>query len=247
MDDKIAALRKTELFEKVSDDLLKKVASYTVTRRLQPGQVLFSEDEEAQGLYIIAEGELRSVRESAEGREQVLSTERAGAVLAVTPMFNGGKFYSTMVADTPATVLCIEKKHFQELCQEHPEFLWSLARILAHRVRHYSALVETLAFKNVDQRLAQHILTVARDRGVASGSGCVVELKLTRSEIASRLGSTREVVSRAFTHLQKSGLIQLEGRRLVIVPDMKALNAFAGADRPGRRLELPSELSSDLA
>lgn len=246
-DDKIAALRKTKLFERLSEQVLQKAARYATVRHVQPGQVVFSESEEAHGLYVIAEGELRSIRQNAEGREQVLSTERAGAILAVAPLFNSGKFYSTMIADTAASIVCLEKRHIEDLCREHPELLWSLARILAHRVRHYSELVETLAFKNVEQRLAQHLLAVARERGVRVGEGCVVELKLTRAEIASRLGTTREVVSRSFAHLQKSGLIQMDGRRLVTVPNMRALSAFAGTEREGSLSEPVSELPSDIA
>src|SRR5579875_1213598 len=95
--EKITALRKTKLFQHLSDQVLEKAARYATTRNLQPGQVLFSESEEAQGLYVIAEGELRSIRQSAEGREQVLSTERPGAILAVAPLFNSGRFYSTLI------------------------------------------------------------------------------------------------------------------------------------------------------
>ncbi len=247
MVDKIAALRKTELFGKLSDDLLRKIAGCATTRQLSSGQVLFSENEEALGLYVIAVGELRSIRQNLGGREQVLSTERAGAVLAAVPVFNGGNFFNTMIADTRAQVLCIEKSHMHELCREHTELLWNLARVLAHKVRHLAELVETLALRNVEQRVAEHLLTAARERGVRVGDGCVVELRLTRTQIASRLGSTREVVSRAFAHLHKSGLIQMQGRRLVTVPDMRALSAFAGAKPDAGPPHLISELSSEIA
>lgn len=247
MVDKIAALRKTELFGKLSDGLLRKIAGYATTRQLGPGQVLYSENEEALGLYVIAAGEVRSIRQNLGGREQVLSTERPGAVLAAVPVFNGGNFFSTVIADSPTQVLCIDKSLMHELCREHTELLWNLARVLAHKVRHYAELIETLALRNVEQRVAQHLLTAARERGVRVGNGCVVELRLTRGEIASRLGSTREVVSRAFAHLQKSRLIQMDGRRLVTVPDMDALSVFAGAKHDGAPAHLVSELSSEIA
>lgn len=70
---------------------------------------------------------------------------------------------------------------------------------------------------------------------------------MSRTELASRLGSAREVVSRAFTHLEKSGLIKMQGRRLVTVPDMRALSSFAGSERPLEEARLISELSSDIA
>ncbi len=245
--DKIAALRRTDLFGSLNDDLLKKIAALAIVRQLRRGQVLYSEHEEASGLYVVANGELRSIRQTAHGREQVLSTERAGAILATVPVFNGGTFFSTMIADANSQVLCIEKRHVHELCREHTELLWNLARVLAHKVRHYAELIETLALQNVEQRVARHLLTVARERGVRVGPGCVFELTLTRTEVASRLGSVREVVSRAFTHLEKSGLIHMEGRRLIAVPDMRALAAFAGAERQLGKANLVSDLSSEMA
>lgn len=244
--DKIAVLRDTELFGSLTDDVLKKIAGCAATRQLSRGRVLVSENDEASGLYVVTRGEIRSTRQNIGGREQVLSTERAGAVLAAVPVFNGGKFYSTLIADTKAEVLYIEKNQVHELCREHTELLWNLARVLGHIVRHHAELIETLALRNVEQRVAQHLLAVARERGVPIGDGCVFELTLTRTEIASRIGSTREVVSRALTHLHKSGLIQMEGRRLVTIPNMRALIASESAEQKLEKPKLISELSSEI-
>lgn len=243
--DKVAVLRKTELFGTLSNKVLTKIAALVITRELERDQVLCSEYDEASAVYVMAVGELRSIRQSAEGREQVLSTERSGAVLAAVPVFNGGKFYSTLIADRPSVVLAIEKHHIHNLCREHTELLWNLARVLAHKVRHYAQLIETLALRNVEQRVAEHVLTVAQERGVPVREGCIVELTLTRAEIANRIGSVREVVSRAFAQLQKSRLIELKGRRLVTIPNMRALRVAAGVRRHGDG-ELASDLSSEI-
>lgn len=244
--DKIAVLRKTPLFDGLSEDALRKIGAVATVRLLRRGQVLFSEHEEGSGLFVVIEGELRSVRQDPEGREQVLSTERSGAVLALAPVFNGGKFYSTMVANTPAEVLCIQTRHVHELCHQHTELLWNVARVMSHRVRRYAELIETLALRNVDQRLARYLHTIAHERGIQAGSAYVVELTLTRAELASHIGSAREVVSRALAHLQKQKLIELEGRRLVTVPNMQALAAFAGIVREPN-FEVPGDLSSEFA
>src|SRR5690349_11858988 len=88
--DKVAVLRKADLFANLTDDLLKKIAGLAVTRVLLANQLLYSEHDEASALFVVARGELRSIRQNLEGREQVLSTERPGAVLAAVPVFNGG-------------------------------------------------------------------------------------------------------------------------------------------------------------
>ena len=245
--DKVAALRNTDLFGSLAEGLLSKISGSAVVCQLSPEQVLYSEHEEAMALYVVASGELRSVRLSSEGREQVLSSERAGAILAAVPVFNGGKFYSTMIADSPSAVLSIEKHVVHRLCREHTELLWNLARVLAHKVRHCAELIESLALRNVEQRVAQHLLAIAQQRGVPLGQGRIVELNLTRTQIANRIGSAREVVSRAFTHLQEFGLIQMEGRRLVTVTNVAALRAFAGVEQTHDPEPPVAELSSEMA
>lgn len=245
--DKIATLQRSELFANLSHDLLNKMADSAMIRHLNRGEVLASEHEEASGIYVVARGELRSVRQARSGREQVLSTERVGSTLGVVPVFNGGKFYSTLIADTNTDVLFIAKRDLHQFCRDHTELLWNLARVMAHKVRHYAELIESLALLNVEQRVALYLVTTAHDRGVRSGDGCMVELTMTRTEIASRLGSVREVVSRAMTHLQEIGLVQFEGRRLVNIPDMQELRKFAGGPAEWEHAKLASEISSELA
>jgi CRP-like cAMP-binding protein len=245
--DKITALRNTELFANISESVLAQAAARAVIRHLQANEVLFSEHAQASGLYIVVDGELRSIRQNAKGREQVLSTERAGAILAATPVFNGGKFYCTTIADTPCHVLCIQTQDIHDLCHQHTELLWALAKLFAHKVRHYAALIETLALRNVDQRVAQHLLTACQERGKREGDACVVELNMTQAEMASRIGSTREVVCRALAHLESDALIQMRGKRTVRIPSMPALRKFAGILHDLDDPRIVSELSSDIA
>lgn len=245
--DKVTVLRNTALFGNLTEDLLKKIAGLAFTRSLRANQLLYSEQDEASALFVVARGELRSVRQNREGREQVLSTERPGAILAAVPVFNGGKFFSTMIADAPSEVLVLEKRQVHQLCREHTELLWNLARVLAHKVRHYAELIELLALHKVEQRVAQHLLTIARERGMSFGEGCIVELMLTRSQMASRLGSAREVVSRALAHLQNSGLIQMEGRRLVTIHNLQALSNFAGTKHGAEPATLVADVPSEIA
>lgn len=245
--DKIAALRKTELFAKISDPVVSEAASRSVVRRLKTGEILYSEHEEVSGLFIVAEGELRSIRQNARGREQVLSVEKPGAILSVAPVFNGRKYYSTAIANTDSYILCIETQNLHNLCREHPELLWSLTVVFAHRVRHYAELIETLALRNVDQRVAQYLLSLCGQQGKADGDSCRIEIAITQAEMASRIGSTREVVCRSLAHLEEDGLIQSHGPRVMQIPSMQALGNFAGVHHELEAPRVVSELSAEIA
>lgn len=245
--DKVTALRQTDLFGSLSGDVLEEIAALAVTRHISRGQILFSEHNEASNLYVVTRGEFRSIRQNLDGRQQVLSTQHPGDILAAVSVFNGGRLYSTVIAEARSEVLGIEKRHVRELCRKHTELLWNLAMLLARTVSRHADLIESLALRNVDQRVAQYLLMVAQERGVPVGEGCMVELTLTRTDIASRLGSAREVVSRAFTRLQNCGLIQMKGCRLVTVANMQALRAFGGMYSQTEKVRVISEPFSEMA
>jgi CRP/FNR family transcriptional regulator len=245
--DKIGALKKTELFSNLSDAVLSEVASHAISRQVRAGEVLFSEHDNASGVYVVVQGEFRSIRQNAKGREQVLSTERAGAVLAAASVFSGGKFHATTIAETDSQVICLDNRDIVHLCEEHPELLWAIATIFARKLRHYAELIETLALRNVDQRVAQYILTICQELGVNGNDTCTVEIKMTQTEMAGRIGSTREVVCRAMAHLQARDLVRMQGTRIISVPSVRALSKFAGVQHELDEPLVVSELSAEIA
>jgi CRP/FNR family transcriptional regulator len=225
--DKIAALRCTVLFSELDASTLHALARRAVERRFRKDEVLFVAGEEAHGLYVIVAGAVRAFRESVDGREQIIHVERAGATIAEVPVFDDGPFPSTVAAEEETTVLFIKKHDVRLLCLEHPEIALAALKVLAGRLRHTAALVEEISLREVSQRLARFLLAEARRKGVRREQGISVNLTLTNPQIAARIGTVREVVSRTLARLQQDGLLVIAGRRLLI-PDEQALAAFAG-------------------
>ena len=227
--DKIAALKSTSLFGELDDKTLRALAERAIERAYERDEVLFLAGEEARGLFCIVRGAVRAFRESLDGREQVIHVERAGATVAELPVFDDGPYPSTVAAEEETTVLFIDKRDVRRLSLEHPEIALAALKVLAGRLRRCAELVETLSLREVGQRLARFLLAEGRAKGERTREGLRVELTHTNQQIAARVGSVREVVSRALTRLQHDGLVRLEGRRLTI-PDEKSLASFAGED-----------------
>ncbi|HEY0078742.1 MAG TPA: Crp/Fnr family transcriptional regulator [Pyrinomonadaceae bacterium] len=225
--DKIAALGRTPLFKELDAELLRALAERAVERRFRKDELLFVAGEEARGLYCIVEGAVRAFRESADGREQVIHVERAGATIAEVPVFDDGVFPSSVAAETDSTLLFIDKRDVRNLCREHPQIALAALKVLAGRLRRCAELVETLSLREVGQRVARLLLAEAHARGEHTREG--FSLTLTNQQIAARVGSVREVVSRALARLHQDGLVTLEGRRLTI-PDEAALASYADED-----------------
>lgn len=219
--EKIEALRKTELFGPLSEGELKALADACVIHPLKKGETLFNAGEEAKGLYVISKGALRAFRGNPEGREQIIHVEKAGTTIAEVPVFDDKPYPSTVVAEEDSEVLFISKEDVKRLCLKHPAIALSALKLLAARLRKTAALAESLSLKEVDQRLAAFLLKEFKEKRLK-------KLKLpTNSVLAARLGSVREVVSRAFAKLEGDGLIKVDEHRNAELLDEEGLRKYA--------------------
>jgi CRP/FNR family transcriptional regulator len=237
--DKLSALRRTFLFGELDESELCALAERAIERRLTRDEILFVAGDQAAGMFVIAEGSLRAFREGVDGREQVIHVERVGATIAELPVFDDKPYPSTVAAEEDSLVLFIDKRDVKSLCLRHPEIALAALKLLAERLRKCAALVEALSLREVDQRLARWLLSEARSRGQRINARLELTLVLTNQQIAARIGSVREVVSRAFTRLQQNQLIAIEGRR-VLIGDEEQLAVFAEgvAEPTGKRASL---------
>jgi CRP-like cAMP-binding protein len=146
------------------------------------------------------------------------------AALKRSKLFEALEDSTLQLLDT--IVLFIDKQDVLRLCLEHPQIPLAALKVLAARLRRCAELVEALSLREVGQRLARFLVAEARRRGTRTENGTWLNLTQTNQQIAARIGSVREVVSRAFTRLQHEGLIVIAGRQLIIL-DEAALETFA--------------------
>lgn len=229
MNGKTEILKKAALFQDLNEDVISLLASKTIEKRLKRDGILFVAGEPSQGLYVIAEGSVRAFRTGADGREQVIHVERAVTTIAELPVFDEGRYPSTVAAEEDSLLLFIPKEDIRSVCITHPQLALAAAKLLAGRLRRCAELVESLSLREVGQRLAKLILEEALLRGKASGPGVTFVQKLTHNQLAARIGTVREVVTRALTRLQASGMIDVKGKT-VRIPDVESLRRYVDSD-----------------
>jgi len=225
MSNAVEALRKTELFQDLDDGLLRALAEKAVERRLARDEILFMMGDDANGLYVVVSGSVRAFRTGNDGRQQIIHTERSGSTIGELPLFDGQPYPSTVAAEEDSVVLFLNKNSVQHLFSAHPDIAMTALRVLSRRLRRCAELVESISLRAVGQRLAQWFLHEATTRGHKSGRGSEVELALSREQMANRIGSVREVVSRAISRLEQEGLIEIQAHRLRI-PDLERLSRY---------------------
>ena len=120
-----------------------------------------------------------------------------------------------------APLLFVPGPELLALCQRRPEISFGVIAVLARRLSGFAALIEDLALRDVTARLSGFIATEARRAGRD-----VVDLPGTRDDVAARLGTVRELVSRSLAQLRSDGIISVQGRRIRII-DERRLRARA--------------------
>jgi CRP/FNR family transcriptional regulator len=219
-----AALKKVPLFADLTEKELSFLAERAVPHRLQSGEMIFSEGEPCEGLYVVESGAIKVFKTSASGREQVLTIEGAGGSVAELPVFDGGAYPASASALNEATLLFVSKRDFQALCLEHPQVALKVLKVVGARLRRLVGIIEELSFTTVRHRLAALLLRLAKRRGKRTPRGVEFSLLGSNQELAAHIGTVRELVSRNLSRLQAEGIVRLEGKT-VIIPDLDKLRA----------------------
>lgn len=225
--DPFAILSNVPLFMDLSEEELRALAHRTVSHHVPAGELIFSEGDPCQGFYVIESGEVRIFKTASSGREQVLTIEHPGDTVAELPVFDGGSYPASAIAITDTLLLFVSKRDFRTLILDHPEVGLKVLKIVGSRLRRLVGLIEELSFTTVRRRLILQIVRLARTEGEPTPRGFEVMLP-SNQELASTIGTVRELVSRNLSRLQVEGLVRLDGKR-VIIPDLEAL-ATAGEE-----------------
>jgi CRP/FNR family cyclic AMP-dependent transcriptional regulator len=221
-------LSKVPLFSGLAVDEMDFLAPRVVPRNFSSGQLVFNEGDPCSGLYVVASGHVRIFKTSAGGREQVLSIDGPGSSVAELPVFDGGNYPASVAAVDDTILLFVSKKDFHELCLNYPQVALKVLRVVGARLRRLVGIIEELSFTTVRHRLAAFLVRLANREGVRTGSSVAVTLPDNNQEIASQIGTVRELVSRNLSRLQAEGVIELEGRK-VTIRDIKAIEAEMNA------------------
>ena len=188
-------------------------AGRTVT--VPAGTVLFDEAQPCQGFPLILEGTVRVAKQAANGRELPLYRVTTGesCVITASCLLGAVAYNARGVAETPVTLCLVPGPLFDELLG-HPPFRAFVFGLFGERMAELMQLIEEVAFRKLDQRLAAVLL----------GKGRVVAI--THQQLADELGSVREMVSRLLKGFATQGLVAL-GREQIEILDPARLRAVA--------------------
>jgi len=217
-------LAKVPIFSGLTEGELAFLLQRAVPRHYAAGEMVFGEGEPCLGLYVVESGHIRIFKSSSGGREHVLSVDGPGSSVAELPVFDGGNYPASVAAIDDATLLFMSKQDFHALCLAHPQVALKVLRVVGARLRKLVGIIEELSFTTVRHRLASFLLRLAQTEGKHTRDGTEVTLPASNQELASQIGTVRELVSRNLSRMQSEGILKIDGRTVTIC-DLKALAA----------------------
>jgi len=219
--DRVRILRCYDVLARLPVELLGQIEEKVLPIRAPAGRRMFEEGSPCTHFPLLVEGTIRATKNSPDGHEILLYRLHPGesCVITVVALLGETPYPAQASAETDLLLYGVPRELFLELILKSPPFRVFVFDFLSQRMAHLMALIDDVAFRRVDQRLARSLLRYKQP------------LAVTHQMLADELGTTREVVSRTLEAFQESGILRL-GRKRIEILDRGALDRRHRAD-PG--------------
>jgi len=222
----ISLLKRCPLFSGLKEEDLKKIRAISSLKQVHKKEVLFSEGEEAKGFYVILSGKVKLYKISIDGKEQILHVVSAPDSFAEAALFNEETYPAFAETLSESQLLFIPKRDFIEWIEKNPKLSINIIVSLSQYLRRFASLIEELSLKEVSSRISKYLLDLSMQSSKEGKPAKEVELDLSKSQLASKLGTISETLSRTFGKMKAKGVIDVQGNKILIL-DRKSLEELA--------------------
>ena len=212
------------LFQGVSPEKIKDLASQSLYKKFKPGEMVIGEADSIKSFYVVIFGQLKLYKSSAEGKEQTLQLLGPGDPFGLCTAFATDSFPASAMAIEESDVLLIPGTVMESAARQEPALLFNIIQILSQRLKNSMELIESLALKEIPERLASFLRHESAKN--KTDKNAVVKLTISQRELAKILGATPEALSRALRKMANEGILSTSGREINIL-DHEALEQLA--------------------
>ncbi len=219
-------LKRCPLFAGLKEEDLKKIRSIALLKKVRKKEIIFSEGEEAKGFYITLSGKVKIYKTSSEGKEQILHVINAPDSFAEASLFLEGIYPAFAEALSDGQLLFIPKRDFIHLIEMNPRLSLNMIASLSHFLRRFASLIEELSLKEISSRVAKYLVDLSLSSAREGRPIQEVELDLSKTQLASKLGTISETLSRTLAKMRAKGIIDVKKNKIFIL-NREALEELA--------------------
>lgn len=217
---------KVPMFENLNDEELLEIVEMINHKEYIKGDIIFSEDNIANTLYFVNEGKIKLYKYTKDGKEQILHILSEGDFFGELDLIKPSTYRFNAKAIVDAKVCTLTKDEMKDVMMRKPEIGIKLLETVRERLSKVEDLVQNLATKDVDSRMAYLITDLMTSYGENLEDSISIKLPISRGDMANYIGVTPETISRKLKKFEDEKLIKIIGTKNIIILDEDGLKDY---------------------
>jgi CRP/FNR family transcriptional regulator len=222
----MANLKKINLFKNLADEELKELEHYITTATFRKKDDIFTEGDAPEWFYIVSTGKVKVTKISHDGKEIILEIISPYDIFGGVAVLRNFPYPANAVAMEDSEILKISRKNLMRLVDRFPNLMFCIALQLGDRMKSSFDSLKNIALERVEARIAALLLKLGNKVGVETKEGLMIDMRLTKQDVADMVGTTVETSIRTFSRFKKEGLVT-DSNGKVIIKDREGLMRFS--------------------
>ena len=211
-------LRQISLFRGLPPDALQRLADMAHGESWPEDAFVYHQDDEITQLFVVAQGQVRLFQLTPDGQQVIMHIAGPGEALGLLPALTHERAsVVTVQAIEPLKLWVWPAADFRALMRDYPDLSLNALEILGEHVRSYQNRIRELATERVERRLARTLLRLVKQLGKRVPEGVLINLPLTRQDVAEMSGTTLYSASRILRAWDEAGIVSSGRERIVIL------------------------------
>jgi len=220
-------LKNIPVFSVLGPAEAEEVKPYLVQAKFKKKEVIFSEGDSSDWLYIVTKGKVKITKLSQSGRELILEIISPMDFFGGVAVMRGFPYPANAVAMEDTEVLKISRTNLMRILDRFPNLMYCLAMNIGDRIKGSHEALKNIAVEKVESRIASMLIKLADKAGSKTDNAIAIDMKLTKQDIAEMVGTTVETSIRTMSKFKKLGIVAEKGGKIVI-RDINKLKSLCG-------------------
>ncbi len=225
-DSRLKILHETPFFRNLSHKEIHDIDAIFDDHHYSAGDTIYFSGDKSTQLCVIAAGSVKLVKHSYEGQDVLIDILNQGEFFGALETLGESVCQETAEAQTNSCILTINSEQFRKILERYPLTALNVIDVISERLKLAYEMMKQLSVQTVEKRIAFTLYKLAKKVGEQNDVGLLIQLPLSRSDLADMTGTTTETASRIMSHFQKQGIIRT-GRQWVSITDLKSLEQKA--------------------
>ena len=219
--------KKIPIFGTLNASDMEEVKPYLIPAKFRKKEVIFSEGDPSDWLYVVIKGKVKITKLSQNGREIILEIISPMDFFGGVAVMRGFPYPANAVAMDDAELLKISRSNLMRILDRFPNLMYCMAMNIGDRIKGSHEALKNIAVEKVESRIASMLIKLADKAGSKTDGSVTIDMKLTKQDIAEMVGTTVETSIRTMSKFKKLGIVSEKSGKITI-KDINKLKALCG-------------------